>query len=91
MWTQLQEFKVKLSYGIYFHFRNAGLGMCSSFGRLGSITSPLIFIIGDLWAPLPFVVFGVLAIIGGLLSLLLPETKGKNLADNIKEGEQLDK
>ena len=73
------------------HFRNVGLGICSSFGRLGGITSPIIFIMGDLWAPLPFVVFGVLSLLGGLASLLLPETKGKDLVDTIEEGEHLRK
>ena len=43
---------------------------------------------GDLWEPLPFVLFGILAIAGGLVALILPETLGKNLPETIEEGEQ---
>ncbi len=65
--------------------------MCSALGRVGSISAPLIFIIGDFWEPLPFVLFGVLSIVGGLMALLLPETLGKNLPETIEEGEQFGK
>ena len=73
---------------VKFFNRNVALGMCSALGRLGSIIAPLVFIMGDLWEPLPFVLFGVLAIAGGLVALILPETLGKNLPETIEEGEQ---
>ena len=65
--------------------------MCSTFGRIGGVSAPLIFILSEFWKPLPFVLFGVLSIAGGLLVIILPETKGKNLPETIQEGEQFGK
>ena len=41
----------------------------------------------NVWLPLPSVLFGVIAISAGLLSLLLPETLGKQLPESIEEAE----
>jgi OCT family organic cation transporter-like MFS transporter 4/5 len=45
------------------------------------------FLQGDHWRPLPLLIYGALALCGGLLSLLLPETLNKKLPDTIEEGE----
>ncbi|XP_072014758.1 organic cation transporter protein-like [Amphiura filiformis] len=98
--AMIGKFAITITFAIVFIFtteqfptvvRNVGLGMCSALGRLGSVSAPLIFIMSEFWEPLPFVVFGVLSIAGGLASLLLPETKGKNLPETIEEGEQFGK
>ncbi|XP_072014759.1 organic cation transporter protein-like [Amphiura filiformis] len=98
--AMIGKFAITITFAIVFIFtteqfptvvRNVGLGMCSAFGRVGSVSAPLIFIISEFWEPLPFVVFGVLSIAGGLASLILPETKGKNLPETIEEGEQFGK
>jgi OCT family organic cation transporter-like MFS transporter 4/5 len=47
----------------------------------------LYFSQGDQWRPLPLLIYGALALCGGLLSLLLPETLNKKLPDTIEEGE----
>jgi hypothetical protein len=47
----------------------------------------LYFVQGDHWRPLPLLIYGALALGGGLLSLLLPETLNKKLPDTITEGE----
>ncbi len=67
------------------------MGLCSMSARISSIASPLILIIGDYWPPLPLIIFGSSAVIAGFLVLLLPETKGLKLAENIEDGEQLGK
>ncbi|XP_072014760.1 organic cation transporter protein-like [Amphiura filiformis] len=98
--AMIGKFAITITFAIMYIFtteqfptvvRNVGLGMCSALSRLGSVSAPLIFIVSDFWEPLPFVVFGVLSIAGGLTSLLLPETKGKNLPETIEEGEQFGK
>ncbi|KAF7277417.1 hypothetical protein GWI33_007518, partial [Rhynchophorus ferrugineus] len=40
-----------------------------------------------IWQPLPLLIFGSLALIGGILSLVLPETLNKKLPETIEEGE----
>ncbi|KAF7277418.1 hypothetical protein GWI33_007517, partial [Rhynchophorus ferrugineus] len=67
--------------------RNAGLGAGSTCARIGSISAPYINITAHIWQPLPLLIFGSLALIGGILSLVLPETLNKKLPETIEEGE----
>lgn len=59
--------------------------------RFGGILAPYINILADIWKPFPLIIFGTLAFIGGLLSLYLPETLGKELPETIEEGENFGK
>ncbi|XP_037087275.1 organic cation transporter protein-like [Pollicipes pollicipes] len=67
--------------------RNGGLGLVTM-GRLGSVVAPYVV---DLLAPvhwsLPSCVFGVAAITGVLVVLLLPETRGRRLPETIEDVE----
>uniref|UniRef100_U5EU46 Putative synaptic vesicle transporter svop n=1 Tax=Corethrella appendiculata TaxID=1370023 RepID=U5EU46_9DIPT len=67
--------------------RNVGLGTSSLVARIGGILTPLSIYLGKYWRPLPLIIFGVQAFLCGLLTLLLPETLNKRLADTVKEGE----
>lgn len=40
-----------------------------------------------LWNPFPLIIFGIIALIGGIMSLVLPETLNKKLPETIEEGE----
>ena len=62
--------------------------MCSMSARISGIVAPFILILGDYWAPFPFVIFGVNSLLAGLLALLLPETHGATLPETIEEGEE---
>ena len=46
------------------------------------------FFQADLGKFIPIILFGAVAISAGLLSLLLPETKGRNLPQTVEEGEE---
>ncbi|XP_027208696.2 organic cation transporter protein [Penaeus vannamei] len=66
--------------------RSRGLNLSSTMARLSSILSPFIIqIMGQTYWWAPSVFFGSSAAIGGLLSLLLPETSNQPLPDNIEE------
>ncbi|KAJ8304097.1 hypothetical protein KUTeg_017680, partial [Tegillarca granosa] len=63
--------------------RNLGIGACSMSARIGGIVAPLLVQLGTDAKPLPFTVFGVLAIICGILTFFLPETAGQPLQDDL--------
>ena len=45
--------------------------------RIGGILCPYVNMLSDFWTPLPLIIYGTLATVGGLLALLLPETLGR--------------
>ncbi|XP_064595319.1 organic cation transporter protein-like [Liolophura sinensis] len=74
--------------------RNSALGAASMFARAGGMISPYIsdmsdFVGGDIGKALPLLIFGVSAVVAGLLSLVLPETLNKKLPETIEDGEKL--
>lgn len=74
--------------------RNAGVGASSCAARIGSIVAPYTVDLGHLISsgPLgtgfPMLLYGVLSLIAGGLSLYLPETLGKDLPETITDGER---
>ena len=72
-------------------FRSAGTGLCSAASRIGGMVSPLIFLLEDTWAPLPFAIFGCSALLAGVLTFVLPETRGRSLPETLEEGERFGK
>jgi len=71
--------------------RNLCVGLSSMTGRIGAILSPYVVALDTLtglsW--LPMAVFAAGAIISGLATILLPETKGKHLPRTMEEAEAL--
>ncbi|PVD18674.1 hypothetical protein C0Q70_21224 [Pomacea canaliculata] len=65
--------------------RNHAMGISSVFENIGSISAPLIVHGAKSIPQLPLVLFGVLTIIGGGLSLLLPETYSKPLPQTVHD------
>ena len=41
------------------------------------------------WTPLPSTIFGLFAVLSGILSFMLPETLGQNLPDTIEDAEMI--
>jgi len=72
--------------------RNVGVGTLSFFSRAGGLLAPQLVLIGvytDVY--IPVIVTGCLAIIGGIVTITAPETKGKelpNFIEDIEHGEQ---
>ncbi|CAH1781864.1 unnamed protein product [Owenia fusiformis] len=67
--------------------RTVGMGSGSSLSRLGGLITPQLPLLGDIWYGLPYIVLGVVAILGGILVLCLPETKNRRLPDTLQEAE----
>ena len=94
--AMLGKLAITSSYGTIYVFsteqfptviRNVALGACSTCARVGGILAPYFNLLGDIWKPLPYIIFGSMAVTGGLLSLMLPETVNKNLPETIADGE----
>ncbi|XP_047234542.1 solute carrier family 22 member 4-like [Girardinichthys multiradiatus] len=65
--------------------RNTAMGCCSMAARIATIISPFIIYLGKYYKALPYIVMGVLAIAGGIICFLLPETYGKALPETIPQ------
>ncbi|VDM98711.1 unnamed protein product, partial [Thelazia callipaeda] len=64
--------------------RNKEIGFVQTFNRIGNIIAPQIFVIGELWAPLPYLtmcLFALIEVTGFLW--IVPETKGKPMPDRM--------
>ena len=94
--SQLGKFMITASFAMVYQYateifptvvRNAGLGSCSFFSRIGSIIAPFIGREVALLNPIaPVLIFGVTSVVAGLLTLLLPETKNRISPDTIEVG-----
>ncbi|KAJ8348031.1 hypothetical protein SKAU_G00266200 [Synaphobranchus kaupii] len=63
--------------------RNTAVCACSMASRLGSISAPYFVYLGTYYKSLPYMLMGSLSVLGGLLSLLLPESYGMPLPETI--------
>ncbi|KAL3276810.1 hypothetical protein HHI36_012173 [Cryptolaemus montrouzieri] len=69
--------------------RHTVMGLSSTVGRLGSLTSPQIPLLSRIWEPLPLLMFAAMSFAAGIASLFFPETKGITLPDTIEEAEEI--
>ncbi|XP_018403845.1 PREDICTED: organic cation transporter protein-like [Cyphomyrmex costatus] len=71
--------------------RNSLLGFCSMIGRIGSILAPQTPLLMQIMPSLPFILFGTMGMLAGILSLIFPETLGTKLPDTVWEAEKIGK
>ncbi|GFG35119.1 hypothetical protein Cfor_09607 [Coptotermes formosanus] len=68
--------------------RNTALGAGSMGARLSGALTPLITLLDSFDKRLPSVIFGVIAVISGLLALVLPETLNRPMPQTLEDGEK---
>uniref|UniRef100_A0A3P8TFT5 Solute carrier family 22 member 6 n=1 Tax=Amphiprion percula TaxID=161767 RepID=A0A3P8TFT5_AMPPE len=68
--------------------RQNGLGYCSFMARLGVSISPLMILLEDVWAPLPSIIFALVAFTAALSASFLAETRNIRLPETIEDVEQ---
>ncbi|KFR17426.1 Solute carrier family 22 member 13, partial [Opisthocomus hoazin] len=59
-----------------------GMGLWSMSGRVAAILAPLIRLLGQYHRAIPMAIFGSAPVVGGLLCILLPETRDTDLVDD---------
>ncbi|KAJ8383078.1 hypothetical protein SKAU_G00038560 [Synaphobranchus kaupii] len=69
--------------------RGMGMGVCSMSSKIGSVISPFLAFMGTYYKALPYIVMGLLTLAMGLLSLLLPETRGIALPEDLSQVQPL--
>ncbi|KAH8259314.1 hypothetical protein KR026_002200 [Drosophila bipectinata] len=57
-------------------------------GYVASIIAPFVVYLANISTALPLIILGLLGIVGGLLSLLLPETLNHDLPQTLSDGEE---
>lgn len=67
--------------------RNTMLSFCSMFGRFGSMIAPMTMYLSKYYPEAPTLLFCSAALLSGLLSLLMPETKATVLPNTIEEAQ----
>jgi len=65
--------------------RSVGTGMGSMAARIGGVGAPYVLLLGEKQVWLPLVTFGTLTIVGGIVSLMLPETLNRPIPQTIAE------
>lgn len=60
-----------------------GLGQMAARG--GAILGPVVRLLDAVSPPLPLLLYGAVPLLGGLASLLLPETRGLPLPDTLQD------
>uniref|UniRef100_F1KYH4 Organic cation transporter protein n=1 Tax=Ascaris suum TaxID=6253 RepID=F1KYH4_ASCSU len=69
--------------------RNIGIGFIQTWNRIGNIIAPQIFVIGELWGPLPYLVMCGMSLIEVIAyEAFVPETKGKPLPERMPGEEE---
>lgn len=66
--------------------RNVGVGIGSTWARIGGTLAPQAALLFKVWKPAPLIVLGVLPVLAAGFSLLLPETKDKALPETLEDG-----
>lgn len=93
----LGRFSVNISYNIGLQYaaellptvvRAQGVAFIHIMGYVASIVAPFVVYLSTISPSLPLIVLGILGVIGGLLSLLLPETLGHDLPQTLADGEE---
>uniref|UniRef100_A0A4W5K492 Solute carrier family 22 member 5 n=1 Tax=Hucho hucho TaxID=62062 RepID=A0A4W5K492_9TELE len=69
--------------------RSAGVGICSSAARIGTIAAPYIIYLGSINKYLPYIIMGSMTVASSAVNLFLPETFRKELPETVEQMQQL--
>ncbi|KAF5290612.1 hypothetical protein FQR65_LT01902 [Abscondita terminalis] len=90
------RFAINITYNIGLQYaaellptvvRAQGVALIHIMGYVASILAPFVVYLANISSSLPLIVLGILGILGGSLSLFLPETLGHELPQTLQDGE----
>lgn len=65
------------------------MGFCLTFSRIGTVSAPLVGLLGRVWLPLLFAVLALGSAAGLAGVVTLPETTGQKLPETTEEAEAI--
>uniref|UniRef100_H3AJM8 Solute carrier family 22 member 16 n=1 Tax=Latimeria chalumnae TaxID=7897 RepID=H3AJM8_LATCH len=93
------KFTIAIAFGLIYLYtaelyptiiRSLAVGSGSMLCRAGSVVAPFCVYLTDIWIFFPQLIVGVMALLTGMLTLMLPETLGKPLTNTLEEALELD-
>lgn len=96
----LGRFSVNISYNIGLQYaaellptvvRAQGVAFIHIMGYIAQMIAPFVVYLAQIQQSLPLIILGIMGVVGGCLSLFLPETLDKELPQTLQDGEEFGK
>ncbi|XP_069582238.1 solute carrier family 22 member 16 [Ranitomeya imitator] len=94
------KFSIGIAFGLIYLYtaelyptviRSLAVGSGSMMCRIGSVVAPFCVYLTEVWIFMPQLLVGIMALVTGILTLMLPETLGKPLVNTMEEATELQK
>ncbi|KAM4770788.1 solute carrier family 22 member 16 [Rhinophrynus dorsalis] len=92
------KFSISIAFGLIYLYtaelyptivRSLAVGSGSMMCRMGSVVAPFCVYLTDVWIFMPQLLVGIMALLTGILTLMLPETLGKPLTNTMEEAAEM--
>ncbi|XP_078505246.1 solute carrier family 22 member 16-like [Lissotriton helveticus] len=93
------KFAIGVAFGLIYLYtaelyptiiRSLAVGSGSMLCRMGSVVAPFCVYLMDVWIFFPQLLVGLMALLTGILTLMLPETLGRPLTNTFEEAAELE-
>ncbi|XP_056422299.1 solute carrier family 22 member 16 isoform X2 [Hyla sarda] len=94
------KFSIGIAFGLIYLYtaelyptiiRSLAVGSGSMMCRIGSVVAPFCVYLTEVWIFMPQLLVGIMALVSGLLTLMLPETLGKPLMSTMEDATNKEK
>ncbi|XP_025896488.1 solute carrier family 22 member 16 [Nothoprocta perdicaria] len=92
------KFSIGVAFGLIYLYtaelyptivRSLAVGSGSMMCRVGSVVAPFCVYLRSVWIFMPLLLVGIMALLSGILTIMLPETLGKPLTNTLIEAAEL--
>ncbi|XP_030304144.1 solute carrier family 22 member 16 isoform X2 [Calypte anna] len=94
------KFSIGVAFGLIYLYtaelyptivRSLAVGSGSMMCRVGSVVAPFCVYLRSVWIFMPLLLVGIMALLSGILTIMLPETLGKPLTNTLVEATEMGK